>query len=82
MLSARIRATCAGQPCAMGFNKVGGLCRSRAPLNDVMQVAHSYFAIFGHADAFKLQGRLAAALHQAGYGAAIPKKLHEKRFPV
>lgn len=65
-----------------GFNKVGGLCRSRAPLNDVMQVAHSYFAIFGHADAFKLQGRLAAALHQAGYGAAIPKKLHEKRFPV
>ena len=64
-----------------GFKKIDGLCRSRAPLADVLQTAHSYFGIFNHANAWKLQGRLAAGLHKAGYGAAVPFTLQDARFP-
>ena len=65
-----------------GFNKIVGLCRARAPINDVRQVAHSYFGIFSHADSWKEQGRLCVTLHGAGYGAAIPSKLNDARFPL
>ena len=64
-----------------GFNKVNGLCRAKAPLSDVRQVAHSYFGILDHADAYKQQGRLAHTLHRAGYGDAVPQKLTNARFP-
>jgi len=58
-----------------------GLCRARASVNDVRQAAHSYFGIFNHANAWKLQGRLAAGLHKAGYGSAVPSHLQDARFP-
>lgn len=64
-----------------GFNKVEGLCRAGAPLIEVRQAAHSYFGIFNHANAWKLQGRLASTLHRAGYGDAVPQKLNNARFP-
>lgn len=63
-----------------GFKKIQGLCRAKAPLPQVRQAAHSYFGIFDHADAFKQQGQLAAHLHRAGYGAAVPSKLNQARF--
>jgi len=65
-----------------GFAKVEGACRARAPTEDVRQVAHSYFAIFNHANAWKEQGRLAATLSRAGYGAAIPNRIQSARFPA
>jgi RNA-directed DNA polymerase len=65
-----------------GLAKVEGLCRARAPLETVRQSAHSYFGIFDHADAWKSQGRLAATLHRAGYGAAVPSRLSQARFPL
>lgn len=63
-----------------GFKKVNGLCRAKATLDDVRQTAHSYFGIFSHANAFKLQGQLAAKLHQAGYANAVPTILKNARF--
>ena len=65
-----------------GFKKVRGLCRAKAPIAGVRQVAHSYFGIFDHADAYKLQGLLSALLHQSGYGAAVPSRLNQARFPL
>jgi RNA-directed DNA polymerase len=65
-----------------GYKKVRGLCRAKAPLIEVRQVAHSYFGIFNHADCYKLQGQLAAELHRAGYGAAIPSRLNQARFAL
>ena len=65
-----------------GFNKIVGLCRARTPINDVRQVAHSYFGIFSHANSWKEQGRLCVTLHGAGYGAAIPSKLNDARLPL
>lgn len=64
------------------FKKIQGLCRSKADPQQVLQVAHSYFGIFGHADAWKLQGRLAVLLHSAGYGDAVPTNLNNARFPL
>lgn len=64
-----------------GHKKIAGLCRSRAPIEAVRQVAHSYFGILSHADAWKEQGVLSAALYRAGYGEAVPKKLNDARFP-
>lgn len=64
-----------------GFNKITGLCRARAPLNEVRQTAHSYFGIFNHASAWKLQGRLATELYKSGYQSAIPSTLINARFP-
>lgn len=64
-----------------GYKKIRGLCRAKAPLIEVRQVAHSYFAIFGHSDAWKEQGKMAATLHRAGYGATIPSRLNQARFP-
>ena len=52
-----------------------------APLSDVRRVAHSYFGILDHADAYKHQGKLAHTLHRAGYGDAVPQKLTNARFP-
>lgn len=64
-----------------GFNKVDGLCRAGASLKNVQQTAHSYFGIFDHADAWKLQGQLSVKLYRAGYGAAVPSRLNQARFP-
>lgn len=64
-----------------GLQKVGGLCRSKAPAEEVQQAAHSYFGIFNHASAYKLQGKLAHTLHRAGYGGAVPSRLTNARFP-
>lgn len=63
------------------FKKVEGMCRAKMDLESVRQVAHSYFGIFSHANAFKEQGRLAMALHAAGYGDAVPRHLKYARFP-
>lgn len=63
------------------FQKVEGMCRAKMSLESVRQVAHSYFGILSHANAFKEQGRLANALHAAGYGAAVPRHLKYARFP-
>lgn len=64
-----------------GTNKIRGLIRSRAPLVEVRQVAHSYFGLLSHASAWKEQGKLAEMLHNGGYGAAVPKQLNNARFP-
>lgn len=64
-----------------GFKKIRGLCRAKAPASEVRRAAHSYFGIFDHADSHKLQGQLAADLHRAGYGAAVPQRLTQARFP-
>ena len=64
-----------------GTNKIRGLIRSRAPLVEVRQVAHSYFGLLSHASAWKEQGKLAVMLHKGGYGAAVPKQLNNARFP-
>lgn len=64
-----------------GHNKIFGLCRAHAPIEEVRQVAHSYFGILNHANAWKEQGQLAVALHRAGYGKALPKRLNNARFP-
>lgn len=65
-----------------GFKKVVGLCRAGADAEQVRQAAHSYFGIFSHADAWKLQGQLAVCLHRAGHGRAVPHKLNDARFPL
>jgi len=62
--------------------KIEGMCRSKASPWSVRQVAHSYFGIFGHANAWKEQGRLSAKLSRAGYAAAIPSSLKGARFPA
>lgn len=65
-----------------GLNKLAGLCRSDADLESVRQTAHSYFGIFSHANAWKLQGQLAASLHRAGYAAAAPDRINNATFPL
>jgi len=65
-----------------GFNKVAGLCRAGAPLSQVRQTAHSYFGIFSHANAWQQQGKLAQALHRAGYGRAVPPHINNSTFAV
>lgn len=65
-----------------GFNKVAGLCRSGAPLSQVRQTAHSYFGIFSHANAWQQQGKLAQALHRAGYGKAVPFNVNNTTFAL
>jgi len=62
--------------------KIEGLCRSGACIETVRQAAHSYFGIFGHANAWKEQGRLSAKLFRAGYAAAVPSLLKGARFPA
>lgn len=64
-----------------GTDKIRGLIRAQAPIEQVRQVAHSYFGLLGHADAWKEQGQLAVMLHKGGYGAAVPKQLNDARFP-
>lgn len=63
-----------------GFNKVAGLCRSGASVNQVRQTAHSYFGIFSHASAWKQQGKLAQTLHRAGYASAVPPHINNSTF--
>ena len=65
-----------------GMRKIKGLCRSRADDETVRQTAHSYFGIFGHANSWKLQGKLAAYLHEAGYAATVPDKINNSTFPL
>ena len=65
-----------------GMRKIKGLCRSRADDETVRQTAHSYFGIFGHANSWKLQGKLAAYLHEAGYAATVPDKINNATFPL
>lgn len=64
-----------------GTDKIRGLIRAQAPIEQVRQVAHSYFGLLSHASAWKEQGRLAVMLHKGGYGAAVPKQLNNARFP-
>ncbi len=65
-----------------GMRKIRGLCRSRADSETVRQTAHSYFGILGHADSWKLQGQLAAYLHEAGYAATVPDRINNSTFPL
>lgn len=65
-----------------GMRKIQGLCRSRADDETVRQTAHSYFGIFGHANSWKLQGKLAAYLHEVGYAATVPDKINNAAFPL
>lgn len=63
-----------------GYKKIFGLCRAKASLESVRQVAHSYFGILSHASAWKEQGLLASALYRSGYGDAVPTHLKNARF--
>ena len=60
------------------FQKIEGMCRAKMDLESVRQVAHSYFGILAHANAFKEQGRLANFTVQARRSATFKTR----RFPM
>jgi hypothetical protein len=65
-----------------GMQKIEGLTRSKADLETVRQVSHSYFGIFGHANTWKLQSLLAHKLCDSGYVNAVPSTINESTFTL
>ena len=65
-----------------GMQKIEGLTRSKADFETVRHISHSYFGIFDHADAWKLQRVLARKLCGAGYVNAVPSTINESTLTL
>ncbi len=65
------------------FAKLEGMCRAKEPVQVIRDVANSYFAILGHATAWRERSRMATMLRRHGHIIAFQANhMYLERIPV
>lgn len=65
------------------YHQLDGMCRARAPVADVRNVANSYFGILRQADAWRERSRIGDMLRRHGHIVALQNnRMFMERIPL